>query len=132
MHLAAPVLAVIPPAPAPPPPPPPPRTAFSAEQERELDALHELLRCPGRRRILFGPTAGGSTGSPRAGRANVGELERRTHVPAKTLSHHLGHLRTAGLVFGQRRGKHIEYEPAPGRVRYQRHADDGRKFSLTR
>ena len=50
-------------------------------------------------------------------------------IAQKTLSHHLGHLRTAGLVFSQRSGKSICYEPAEGRVRYQRHPDG--HFSLT-
>jgi DNA-binding transcriptional ArsR family regulator/ABC-type Mn2+/Zn2+ transport system ATPase subunit len=88
--------------------------------EAVLDAVH----CPVRRQILLDLAA--------HGRTHVGGLERRTGVSAKTLSHHLGHLRTAGLVFSQRSGKHIEYESAPDRVRYERHADGtGERFSLT-
>jgi DNA-binding transcriptional ArsR family regulator len=64
-----------------------------------------------------------------AGRVNVGGLGGRTGSSQKALSHHLGHLRAAGLVYSQRSGKHIEYEPAPDRVRYERHADG--HFSLT-
>jgi DNA-binding transcriptional ArsR family regulator len=68
--------------------------------------------------------------SPKSGgRVHVGGLAERTGVSQKTLSHHLDHLRTAGLVFSQRSGKCIEYEAAEDRVRYERHADG--HFSIT-
>ena len=47
----------------------------------------------------------------------------------KTLSHHLGHLRTAGLVFCEQSGRCKWYEAAAGRVRYQRQGPG--RFSLT-
>jgi hypothetical protein len=37
--------------------------------------------------------------------------------------------RAVGLIFSQRAGKEIWYEPADGRVRYERHK--GAHFSLT-
>jgi DNA-binding transcriptional ArsR family regulator len=91
------------------------------EQQRELETVLDAIRCPVRQRILLALAAGG--------RAHVGGLVGRTGVSQKTLSHHLGHLRTAGLVFGQRSGKCIWYEAAATRVRYQRSGDG--QFSLT-
>ncbi len=35
---------------------------------------------------------------------NVGELQRAIGIPASTLSHHLGHLRSAGVVWQERQG----------------------------
>src|SRR4051812_11246597 len=65
-----------------------------------------------------------------AGRANVGLLTRLTAIDPKKLSSHLGKLKDLGLLFSERQGKEIWYEPAAGRVRYQRHAD-GVGFDLT-
>jgi DNA-binding transcriptional ArsR family regulator len=52
-----------------------------------------------------------------------------TGSPSETLSQHLAHLRTAGLVFSQRRGKEIRCEVADDRVRYEQQGDGG--FSVT-
>ena len=34
----------------------------------------------------------------------VGDLQREIGIPASTLSHHLGHLRSAGIVWQEREG----------------------------
>ena len=66
------------------------------------------------------------------GRANVALLSRRTGIDPKRLSGHLGRLKDLGLLFSRREGKEIWYEPVPGRVRYERHADGvGERFALT-
>jgi len=96
-------------------------SVFTPERDREMDALLELLRCHVRRRILLSLTLRGA--------ANVSALSTRTAIAVNTLSQHLHQLRTAGLVFSQRRGKEIWYEPIPERVRYQQDASGA--FSLT-
>ena len=56
------------------------------------------------------------------GEANVGGLSARTGLPQPTVSHHLGLLRTAGVVRTRRQGKSVFYglaaeSRAPGSVR---------------
>jgi DNA-binding transcriptional ArsR family regulator len=64
----------------------------------------------------------------RGGRANVALLAARTGIDPRKLSPHLRKLKDLGLIFSQRAGKEIWYEPAAGRVRYQRRAS---KTTLT-
>ena len=71
-----------------------------------------------------------SAGGTGERRLNVTALARRTAIEQKTLSHHLALLRTAGLVFPQRRGKFVFQELAEGRVLFRRDAATG-GFSLT-
>ena len=56
------------------------------------------------------------------GEANVTELCKRLGLGQPTVSHHLGLLRTAGVVEPRRQGKRVFYRlsdtsPAPGTVR---------------
>jgi DNA-binding transcriptional ArsR family regulator len=93
---------------------------YSPRQAREQETILELCKCPVRQRILLALASGG--------RAYVDALARRMRVDQKTLSHHLGYLRTADLVFFEQRGKRRWYESAPDRVRYERQGSD--RFSL--
>lgn len=120
------VFASLPAPPSPPPPesPPLPPTApspapaaadppdLSTGQQRELDGLFDMLRGPVRRQIILALAAGGPD--------HVGALAKGTHISQKLVSHHLGHLRTAGLVYSRRKGKCIEYETADHCVHYRR------------
>jgi DNA-binding transcriptional ArsR family regulator len=71
----------------------------------------DVLHCPVRRSILLNLAT--------AGKANVKALTARTSIAHNTLSQHLAHLRTAGLVFSQCRGKEIWCETAEDRVRFE-------------
>ena len=99
-------------APAEPPLPP----DWSAAQMREQVALTEMSKCPVRMRILLALASGG--------RVHVGGLAARTRIDQKTLSHHLTHLRTAGLVVCEQCGKCRWYTAAEGRVRCERQGAD--------
>ena len=92
-----------------------PDPALTPAQQRDQDGLLDLLHCPVRRSILRARATGGSKGG-QGGPGNVKGLSARTSIPQNTLSQHLNRLRTAGLVFSQRRGKEIWYEVTEGRV----------------
>ena len=55
-------------------------------------------------------------------------MAARTSIAQNTLSQHLALLRTAGLVFGHRRGREIWYEVTETRVRCEQ---QGGKLLLT-
>jgi hypothetical protein len=65
----------------------------------------------------------------RTRRARVCGGGRRTAIAQKTLSHHLHHLGSAGLVVGQQQGKEICTKPPNPASATQRDADG--RFSLT-
>jgi DNA-binding transcriptional ArsR family regulator len=130
----------------------------SPEQQRDLGGLLDLLHCPVRRSILFALAAAPGTvtfsapggdpldrtspsgkGPPRVSSGqgppqvclNVTALAKCTAIAQNTLSQHLALLRTAGLVYSQRRGKSIFYEAAEDRVVFRRDANENGGFSLT-
>ena len=92
--------------------PPVPPAEFSDDQQRDVAALAELVRCPVRQAILLALACGGET--------NVGGLAGRTSIPQKTITHHLHDLRSAGLVISRRCGKQIFNALAASRFRFQR------------
>jgi ArsR family transcriptional regulator len=55
----------------------------------------------------------------------VGEISARLSAPLANVSHHLKQLRVAGLVTGQKRGRHVIYALAP-RVLSQQGGKDAR------
>jgi DNA-binding transcriptional ArsR family regulator len=47
---------------------------------------------------------------------SAGDIQEAIAIPAPTLSHHLAHLRRAGLVQSRREDRHIYYSVRPDRV----------------
>ena len=85
-----------------------------AMQNEPVEAVVRVMR------ILSDPTRLRVLGLLRDGEMNVTTLCRRLHLPQPTVSHHLGLLRSAGLVGNRRAGKQVFYclsQPAVSPVR---------------
>ena len=98
---------------------------FTPEQDRDHAWLVDAVKGPVRKRVLTALAAA-------AGRLNVTELARRVGVPQDRVSHHLGILKSKGLVHDHQAGRFIEYECAPGLVRLEQREDGRLSLTLSR
>jgi DNA-binding transcriptional ArsR family regulator len=87
-------------------------SSFAPAGQRDMDACHEAVHGEVRQRLLLSLAT--------AGPAPVSTLAERTGIERPTVSHHLGLLKLGRIVHNRRRGKHVQYECAPGCVRVHR------------